>query len=119
MFRHDTLAHSSNDTTDFQRVADRFLALGFIDHDFSLEGGDGVEEVTFERHAHNLRQLPDYTRFPRRLVFVDKRSSGLESFTLVVGQDNLQPLTFCRRESPRERSQPQHPSVQHCPSPQV
>ena len=53
------------------RVADRFVALGFIDHDLSLQGGDGVEEVTFERHAQNLRHLRDYTRFARRLVLVD------------------------------------------------
>ena len=71
MFLHTTLAHPSNNTTDFQRVTDRFAALGFIDHDLSLEGGDGVEEVTFKERAQNLCQLPDYTRFAGRLVLDD------------------------------------------------
>ena len=47
-----------------------FAALGFMDHDLSLEGG-GVEMVTFERRAQNPRQLPDYPRFAGRLVLVD------------------------------------------------
>ena len=58
MFSHTTLAHSSNDTTYFQRVDGRFTALGFVDHDLSLEGGDGIEELTFKWRAQNLCQLP-------------------------------------------------------------
>ena len=68
MFPHIALAHSSNDTTNFQRIADGFT--GIVD-DLSLKSGDAVEEITSKRRAQNLRQLPDYTRFARRLVLVD------------------------------------------------
>ena len=65
MFPHTSLSHSSNDTTNLQRSADRFTALGFIDRDLSLK------VVTFKRSAQNLRQLPDHARFASRLVLVD------------------------------------------------
>ena len=49
VFSHTALAHSGNDATDYQRIADRFEALDFVDHDLSLACCDGIEEVTFER----------------------------------------------------------------------
>ena len=55
----------------FKESLIRFTALGFVAHDLSLEGGDGIEEVTFKWRAQNLCQLPDYTRFAGRLVLVD------------------------------------------------
>ena len=70
MFPHNALAHSSNDTTNFQRVDGRFTALGCMDHDLSLKGGDGPEEVTFKCRAQHLCQLPDRTRIASRLVLV-------------------------------------------------
>ena len=71
MFPHAVLAHSSDARTNFQRVADRFTALGFVDHDLSLEGGVGIEEVTFKRRPQDLCQVPDYARFASQLVLVD------------------------------------------------
>ena len=43
---------------------------------------------------NNVCQLPDHTRFAGRLVLVNKRSPGLESLALFVGQDNFQRLAF-------------------------
>ena len=94
VFSHTALAHFGKDETDFQRIDDRFVALGFVDHDVSLECCDGIEEVAFERRAQNLCQLPDHTRFARWLVRVEQPSPSLESFTFCVGQDHLQRFPF-------------------------
>ena len=72
MYSHTVLAHTSNDATNFQRTTDRLAALSFVDHDFPLESGDGMEEVTVKRRAQNLGQLPDHTCFAGRLVLVDQ-----------------------------------------------
>ena len=77
-----------------QRIADRFEALGFVDPGLSVECCDGIEEVTFERRAQNLCQLPDYTHFARWLFLVEQRSPSLESFAFFVGQDHLQRFPF-------------------------
>ena len=66
-----------------------FTAQSFADHDLSLKGSDGVAEVTSKRRARNLRQLPDYTRFASRLVLIDWRSPGLESFTAFPVQKRI------------------------------
>ena len=109
------LAHSSNDKTNFERVADRFTALCFIDHDLSLEGGDGVEEVSFERRAQNLCQLPGYTRFASRLVLVDQRSPSLESFTLFLVKTTFSALPLQKRSSARWKSAATLFSLSTCP----
>ena len=70
LFLYVALTHSSSDATNLQRVTDRFVALGLIAHDLSLEACDGVEEVFFKRRSQNLGQFPDYARFARRLVLL-------------------------------------------------
>ena len=35
VFSRTTLAHSGNEATDYQRIADRFEALDFVDHDLA------------------------------------------------------------------------------------
>ena len=89
MFPHAALAHSSNETTNFQGITDRLAALSFIDHDLPLESGDGIKEVTVKRRAQNLCQLPIHNRFAGRLVLVDQCSPSLKSFALFVGQGNF------------------------------
>ena len=65
MFPHAPLAHSNDGRKDFQRVADRFRALGFVDHDLSLEGGVGIEEVTLSP-SNGVRKIS--SSFPTTLV---------------------------------------------------
>ena len=68
-----------------------------IKESLSLESGDGIKEVSFKRHAQNLCQIPNHTRFAGRLVFVDQRSPGFKSFTLFVGQVNFSALLLLKR----------------------
>ena len=62
MFFHAVLAHTGNDATNFQGIADRLAALSLIDHDLPLKSGESIKEVTVKRRAQYLRQLPDHTR---------------------------------------------------------
>ena len=94
MFFHAVLARTGNDATNFQGITDRLTALSFVDHDLPLESGKSIEEVTVQRRAQNLCQLPDYTRFAGRLVPVDQCSLSLKSFSFFVGQDNFQRFPF-------------------------
>ena len=62
------------------------------------------------------RQLPDYTCFACRLVLVDRRQPGLESFSPFFGQDNLQRLACAEENQCVIESRSQHSSAQHLPS---
>ena len=105
-----------HDTTKFQRVTNCLAALGFIDHDLSLNSGDGMKEVSFKRRTQNLCQLPNHSRFAGRLLLVHQCSPGFKSFTLFVGENNFQRCPLCRRESMRDRRRLQHSSAQHLKS---
>ena len=117
MFCHAVLAHTGNDATNFQGIADRFAALSFVDHALPLESGKSIKEVTFKWRAQNLCQLPDHTRFAGRLVLVDQCSPSLKSFLCWSGQFST--VSICRRESVRDRSLLQHSSARHSPIPRV
>ena len=116
MFPHAALAHSSDDTTNFQRVADRFTALGFVDHDLSLEGGVGIEEVMACARSLPASRLRSFCQSARTCWMTLARPRILH-FLCWSGQ--LSAPCPCKTESTRDRSRLQRSSAQHLSSPQV